>query len=1644
MSPWLHPTWLRPGLFRTNSRRKPAINLAFDLLEQRMLLTTTYTYIFDTAGTFSWTAPTGVTTVSAKVWGGGGGGGGGNGGGGGGGGYSGGTVNVTPGNSYTVIVGVGGAAPTLFSDGGDGGDSSFQGIVGGGGHGGIRGNLTNVGGAGGSGGTGDHAGGTGGDGASGTRTPGNGNGGGGGGGAGGTTAAGGNGGNGSLGVGGAAGTGGVTGGGNGGLGGANATTGSAPWVGVAGSAPGGGGGGGSGAGGTSPDEDSPTRSPTIGGAGGPGQIIITYVLNHAPAGSDNTVSTLENQYYTFSAGDFGFSDPNDTPADNFLSVKITTLPGHGTLKNNGVTVSAGQFISVSDIASGYLRYAQVANGHGAPYTSFTFQVKDDGGTANGGADLDASPNTMNINVTGVPFIAGGDVIVGFEQFSISAVVARFTDGLNTGTYTATILWGDGRTSFGSFVPDGSVMNVVGSHSYERPGPYPVAVKIFDADDSDFAIAGSLIEVLPLDDHARIQNVLSANVTYSGTLLGSTTISGSTYTSTGAGSYDYTANIMLDDDLYSTIQATYVGSMSFSLNETGPISFGQASSTIGETGTILVERDTYTADLEGLMSVSEVGSVAINETKTGSGASYTYSSPTLANLTVTENGLYGGLTYERTGTPQYTTLLSESGNYGTGNFTATRLETYASTAWDVSGDIYGDSLDEDETTSGNASFTEAGNMWTGDYTLTGGTSSDGDATETISNATATSETNYGGDPVSTTILKHANWNSYDYDVTQTLLAANGTADVSITDQDATSHESGSGGYANATIHQLGNTSTGNYTLTTIGGAGGSSSGDFTNQLLTGTTTSSGSANFSSTQTGNVSSANYTLSTFGTAGGSSGIPGFNDQQLSGSASTSGNVTTTILRWGNSDSGAFNVLGTVNSTGSSSGSSSDQGVSGSGLLSVLTPTLTTVTSTGNVFSGSYSITSVTTGGSRFSTTSNLSANVAGTATVTSSSASVVTVHEEGNSIAGTYTRSTDVTIPSYSGTWISDNQTADATGTITGSRTSTSDESGDLRAGTYTFTSSSYENGTIVANGTDARGDFDATTTTVTDTESMGSGNSRTGAYSNDVTVTTLLSVTRIGADNDNVFAQTVDATVTSFNHAEGNPVTGLYTANSLATSTVTTYETGDYQDDTSFEITTSIVTESASNMTGNSVTSAYTVSSAHNNVDTTTDATGDDDNGTYVFHKTAYSYESWSTTGNTILGTYTRTGTNTNGSTADETNTYFDGGAHFTEELFENYGFTQTGNSVTGAYTLTKTDGTHTSSLDAVTNNSSGNYTVTQSMYGNFTASTTGNSVTGDYTSSETANDDYTVVETGYGTANFALTMVGHNAYTDEEDGNTVLGWYVRTKNGNDDFSITETGLKSGGAYSQTVAGNETYTLVDNGNPVTGHYTRNIDIDSSTYTRSSSGSGATEPSDTGSTDYHWEQTGDPHSGVFTLSETGTSRYDLLEDFYDISNTQGGQTPGHMNVYPFGQTFVDPGPSSMLIIVAAGQMVGQAPFEDRPTPALTNVIVSLFQLPYTYRRTDVGTWSAWEFNRNHYNKDGTTAGSSWSRTRSKTVTTGILGWGDLYSKTTEETDFFRAICPFDPRKLRNMSPACLPPGRYNVRDYPEPEYQWRVYGR
>ena len=74
------------------------------------------------------------------------------------------------------------------------------------------------------------------------------------------------------------------------------------------------------------------------------------------------------------------------------------LPG---LYVNGVHATNGTTVTASDIAAGSVEWRNGSNVSGNNRGSFTFAVTDDGGTANGGADTDLSPNTITVNATAV-------------------------------------------------------------------------------------------------------------------------------------------------------------------------------------------------------------------------------------------------------------------------------------------------------------------------------------------------------------------------------------------------------------------------------------------------------------------------------------------------------------------------------------------------------------------------------------------------------------------------------------------------------------------------------------------------------------------------------------------------------------------------------------------------------------------------------------------------------------------------------------------------------------------------------------------------------------------------------------------------------------------------------------------------------------------------------------------------------------------------------------------------------------------------------------------------------------------------------------------------------------------------------------------
>ncbi|SFJ17310.1 CshA-type fibril repeat-containing protein [Phyllobacterium sp. CL33Tsu] len=169
------------------------------------------------------------------------------------------------------------------------------------------------------------------------------------------------------------------------------------------------------------------------GAGGTDTSTLALTMvgaNDAPAGTNNTLTISEDTSYTFTAASFGFTDPNDTPANAFQAVIITTLPSpsEGTLLLNGNAVTVGQTIAVADIPN--LTFQPAADVNGTGVGAFTFQVVDNGGTANGGQDTDQSPNTFAFNITAVNDlpVATDDTVTTPEDTTLTGnVLANDTD-----------------------------------------------------------------------------------------------------------------------------------------------------------------------------------------------------------------------------------------------------------------------------------------------------------------------------------------------------------------------------------------------------------------------------------------------------------------------------------------------------------------------------------------------------------------------------------------------------------------------------------------------------------------------------------------------------------------------------------------------------------------------------------------------------------------------------------------------------------------------------------------------------------------------------------------------------------------------------------------------------------------------------------------------------------------------------------------------------------------------------------------------------------------------------------------------------------------------------------------------------------------
>ncbi|MGF1569518.1 MAG: choice-of-anchor L domain-containing protein [Nodosilinea sp.] len=154
--------------------------------------------------------------------------------------------------------------------------------------------------------------------------------------------------------------------------------------------------------------------------------------NTPPTATNSTVTATEDITYTFTVGNFNFSDADS--GDTLQTVKITSLPSSGSLKLNGNAVIGNQDIALADITAGRLTFAAAANANGTSYANFGFRVSD-------GEDFSAATYTATINVTPVDDAPTGNVTITGSPQEDSLLTADTStladvDGLpNSSTYT---------------------------------------------------------------------------------------------------------------------------------------------------------------------------------------------------------------------------------------------------------------------------------------------------------------------------------------------------------------------------------------------------------------------------------------------------------------------------------------------------------------------------------------------------------------------------------------------------------------------------------------------------------------------------------------------------------------------------------------------------------------------------------------------------------------------------------------------------------------------------------------------------------------------------------------------------------------------------------------------------------------------------------------------------------------------------------------------------------------------------------------------------------------------------------------------------------------------------------------------------------
>ncbi|MEM7475384.1 MAG: Ig-like domain-containing protein [Planctomycetota bacterium] len=122
-------------------------------------------------------------------------------------------------------------------------------------------------------------------------------------------------------------------------------------------------------------------------------------VGDAPSGANGTVAAVEDTAYQFSVSDFGFSDPNDSPPDDFVGVRVVTLPDadFGILQSYDSEADSWLDVQAEGVyAPDSLQFVPLQDKVGS--VDFQFRVVDSGDASQQGA-INEDPLNRNMTIT---------------------------------------------------------------------------------------------------------------------------------------------------------------------------------------------------------------------------------------------------------------------------------------------------------------------------------------------------------------------------------------------------------------------------------------------------------------------------------------------------------------------------------------------------------------------------------------------------------------------------------------------------------------------------------------------------------------------------------------------------------------------------------------------------------------------------------------------------------------------------------------------------------------------------------------------------------------------------------------------------------------------------------------------------------------------------------------------------------------------------------------------------------------------------------------------------------------------------------------------------------------------------------------------